>query len=105
MKPGVTWTLSSALLGGCNLGSERGVFPRSTEAFATGDPAFIADALGVLAKLKGMTALARETGLSRESLYRSLSRTGNPELATLLKVATALGLSLSAAPRAKPSDK
>jgi probable addiction module antidote protein len=75
-----------------------------SEAFATGDPSFIADALGVLAKLKGMTALARETGLSRESLYRSLSRTGNPELATLLKVATALGLTLSAAPRAKPSD-
>jgi probable addiction module antidote protein len=75
-----------------------------SEAFATGDPAFIADALGVLAKLKGMTALARETGLSRESLYRSLSRTGNPELATLIKVASALGLTLSAAPRAKPSD-
>lgn len=70
-----------------------------SEAFATGDPSFIADALGILAKLKGMTALARETGLSRESLYRSLSRTGNPELATLIKVANALGLTLSAAPR------
>ena len=72
-----------------------------SEAFATGDPSFIAEALGVLGKLKGMTALARETGLSRESLYRSLSRTGNPELATLLKVATALGLKLSAAPLEK----
>lgn len=73
-----------------------------SEAFATGDTALIADALGILGKLKGMTALARETGLSRESLYRSLSRTGNPELATLLKVATALGLKLSAAPLEKP---
>ena len=73
-----------------------------SEAFATGDPSFISEALGVLGKLKGMTALARETGLSRESLYRSLSRTGNPELATLLKVTAALGLTLSAAPARKP---
>lgn len=76
-----------------------------SEAFATGDPSFIAEALGILGKLKGMTALARETGLSRESLYRSLSRTGNPELATLIKVAAALGLTLSAAPRAKPTEQ
>ena len=69
-----------------------------SEAFATGDPSFIAEALGVLGKLKGMTALARATGLSRESLYRSLSRTGNPELATLIKVAGALGLKLAASP-------
>ncbi len=69
-----------------------------SEALATGDTALIADALGILARLKGMTALARETGLSRESLYRSLSRTGNPELATLIKVARALGLSLAAKP-------
>lgn len=76
-----------------------------SEAFATGDPSFIAEALGILGKLKGMTALARETGLSRESLYRSLSRTGNPELATLIKVASALGLTLSAAPRDKPTEQ
>ncbi|MBS7805285.1 putative addiction module antidote protein [Rhizobiales bacterium TNE-4] len=76
-----------------------------SEAFATGDPSFIAEALGILGKLKGMTALARETGLSRESLYRSLSRTGNPELATLIKVAAALGLTLSAAPRDKPTEQ
>ena len=75
-----------------------------SEAFATGDPSFIAEALGVLGRLKGMTALARETGLSRESLYRALSRTGNPELATLVKVAGALGLTL-AAKAARPGDR
>lgn len=52
----------------------------------------IARALGDIARAKGMSAVARETGLSRESLYKSLSENGNPSLATVLKVAKALGL-------------
>lgn len=48
------------------------------EAVQTGDPAFIADALGVIARAKGMTDIAKQTGLSRETLYRTLSQKGNP---------------------------
>jgi probable addiction module antidote protein len=68
------------------------------EAIETGDPAFIADALGVVARSRGMSKVARETGLSRESLYRALSRDGNPELSTLLRVMRALGLRLAVKP-------
>jgi len=60
-----------------------------------GDAAFVAKALGDIARAKGMAALARETGLGRESLYKALSAEGNPQLATVLKVAKALGLKLS----------
>jgi len=63
-----------------------------------GDPAFIAKALGDIARAKGMTQLARETGLGRESLYKALSSAGNPELSTILKVTRALGVRLAAVP-------
>jgi len=56
------------------------------------DAAFIAKALGVIARAKGMTGLARDTGLGRESLYKALSEEGNPSFATILKVSQALGL-------------
>ncbi|HMT93904.1 addiction module antidote protein [uncultured Thiothrix sp.] len=62
---------------------------------AGADPAFIARALGVVARARGMTQLARETGLARENLYKALSGEGNPEFATILKVIHALGLRLS----------
>ncbi len=68
------------------------------EAFETGDPAFVADAIGVVAKARGMSQVARDAGLSRESLYKALSKTGNPELATVLKLLRALGLRLSVSP-------
>ncbi|UYM15297.1 addiction module antidote protein [Endozoicomonas euniceicola] len=64
------------------------------EAVATGHAGFIADSLGVVARAKGMTALAKATDLSRESLYRSLSGEGNPNLKTLLAVCSALGVTL-----------
>jgi len=64
-------------------------------AFETGDAPFIAHAFGIAAKARGMTEIAREAGLSRESLYRALGENGNPEFATVLKVAKALGLRLS----------
>jgi len=57
-----------------------------------GDAAFIAMALGDIARAKGMAELARETGLGRESLSKALSADGNPQLSTVLKVAKALGL-------------
>ena len=60
------------------------------------DAAGIARALGDIARAKGMTQVAREAGLSRESLYRALSENGNPSFATILKVARALGLRLHA---------
>ena len=61
------------------------------------DVAGIARALGSVARAKGMAQVARDTGLSRESLYRALSVNGNPSLATVLKVARALGIRLHAA--------
>jgi probable addiction module antidote protein len=56
------------------------------------DAAFIAKALGNIAKAKGMTQLSKDTGLGRESLYKALSGEGNPSFATILKVTHALGL-------------
>ncbi len=58
-----------------------------------GDGSLIAATLGDIAKARGMTQLAKEAGLSRESLYRSLSGKGRPEFATILKVSKALGFS------------
>ena len=66
------------------------------DAFETGDPAYIAHALGVVARSKGMSELARETGLSREQLYRSFSEQGNPTLKTMLALMKALGLDMTA---------
>ena len=67
-------------------------------ALEIGDPALVAAALGDIARAKGMTQLARDTGMGRESLYKSLSASGNPEFATILKVIAALGLQLQAKP-------
>jgi probable addiction module antidote protein len=64
------------------------------EAFEAGDPKEIAHALGVVARARGMTQLARDTGIARESLYKALSDGGNPEFATILKVMKALNLKL-----------
>jgi probable addiction module antidote protein len=69
-----------------------------TDALETGDPAFISDALGVVARARGMSGIARTAGLSRESLYRALSADGNPKFETVLRVVQALGLSFSANP-------
>ena len=62
------------------------------EAFESDDPAFITHALGIVARAKGMTEVARKTGLTRESLYKALSADGNPEFATILRVLNALDL-------------
>ncbi len=60
------------------------------------DPAVIAAALGDIARAKGMTQIAQEAGLGRESLYKALSPDGNPQFATVLKVVKALGFKLHA---------
>ena len=63
---------------------------------APDDSAGIASALGDIARARGMTQVARDAGLSRESLYKALGEDGNPSFATVLKVARALGLRLHA---------
>ncbi len=63
-------------------------------ALEDGDAALVVAALGDIARAKGMSQIARDAGLGRESLYKALSTTGNPEFATILKVVRALGLQL-----------
>lgn len=69
-----------------------------SDAFQTGDASYIAKALGVVARAKGMTDLARESGVTREQLYRSFSEKGNPTLKTLMAVMSALGVDMIARP-------
>jgi probable addiction module antidote protein len=72
-----------------------------SDAFETQDVAFISDAIGVVARAKGMKQIAQEAGVSRESLYRALSSAGNPELETVLKVLASLNIKISAQPGLK----
>ncbi|MGA2167736.1 MAG: addiction module antidote protein [Terracidiphilus sp.] len=64
-------------------------------AMEDSDPSFLAVALGTVARARGMSQIAKDAGLSRESLYKALGSDGNPELGTVLKVLQALGLKLS----------
>ena len=66
-------------------------------ALEESDPALVVAALGDIARAKGMTDIARQAGLGRESLYKALSPGGNPEFSTVLKVVKALGLRLHTA--------
>lgn len=65
-------------------------------ALEDGDPHVIVHVLGNIARARGMSQIARDTGLGRESLYKALSPEGNPEFATVLKVVKALGIKLHA---------
>jgi probable addiction module antidote protein len=67
-------------------------------ALEDGEPAVVVKALGAIARARGMSQIARDTGLGRESLYKALSPEGNPEFATVMKVVRALGLKLRAEP-------
>ena len=69
-----------------------------TAALETGDAAFVRDALGVVGRARGMAEIARMTKLNRESLYKALSETGNPEFGTVMSIWRALGMTLSARP-------
>ncbi len=79
-----------------DLGSKEAIAIFMAEAFKTNDAAYIAHALGVVARAKGMSQIASQTGLSREQLYRSFSSEGNPTLKTTLAVMKALGITLTA---------
>lgn len=81
-----------------DLSSDAAVAAFMAEAFAAGDAGYIAHALGVVARAKGMAQIASQTGLSREQLYRSFSAEGNPTLKTTLAVMKALGIELTAKP-------
>ncbi len=72
------------------------------EAFRTEDVGYIAHAVGVVARAKGMTQIAKDTGLSREQLYRSFSENGNPTLKTTIAVMKALGIALVVTPANDP---
>ncbi len=65
------------------------------DAVETGDARYIANALGAIARARGMARVAEEAELTRQALYRSLSETGDPRLTTLLGVAKSLGLKLT----------
>jgi len=85
------------------LESEEAIAVFLADALESGDSAYIAKAMGVVARAKGMTELARETGLSREQLYRSFSEQGNPTLKTMLAVMRVLGVDLTARPHNPPA--
>jgi probable addiction module antidote protein len=72
-------------------------------ALEEGDVTLVAAALGDIARAKGMSHVAREAGLGRESLYKALSPSGNPEFATIMKVIGALGMQLHATPATSKS--
>src|ERR1700722_19271608 len=65
------------------------------EALSSQDPAFITQALGTIARARGMSQIAKKSGISRESLYKALSAEGNPEFSTVIRVMQALGLRFS----------
>ena len=75
-----------------------------TDAFESGDAGHIANALGIIAKAKGMTSVAREAGVTREALYKALSERGDPKFSTVLGVARALGLKLTVTPVSEPVE-
>ena len=77
-----------------HLESDEDIVAYLEAAFEDGNPTVIAAALGDIARARGMTKVAADAGLGRESLYKALSSNGNPELATVLKVMQALGLGL-----------
>lgn len=78
-----------------DLGSPEAISVFMADAFETGDAAHIAKALGVVARAKGMSEIARETGLSREQLYRSFSEQGNPTLKNTLALMRSLGVDMT----------
>lgn len=76
-----------------------------TDALASGDAGYVANALGVIARARGMAEVARGAGVTREALYKTLSPTGDPKLTTLLGVIRSLGFSLEIRSPAEPSRR
>jgi probable addiction module antidote protein len=85
--------------------SDESLAAHMNAALATGNPALIVEVLGHLARTRGMSQVARDAGLARESLYRSLGTSGNPEFATILKVLSSMGLRLMVRDINKPKEE
>ena len=81
-----------------HLDSPRDIAAYLEAALEDGDPGLVAAALGDIARARGMTRVAQDAGVGRESLYKALSRNGNPELATAIRVIRALGLRVRLVP-------
>ena len=88
MKKATTWDAADYL------GTEADIAADLNAAFEDGDTSVIAAALGDVARAKGMTQLSKETGITRDGLYKALSPAGNPSLDTVQKVVRAFGLKL-----------
>ncbi len=88
MKKATTWDAADYL------GTEADIAAYLNAAFEDGDTSVIAAALGDVARAKGMTQLSKETGITRDGLYKALSPAGNPSLDTVQKVVRAFGLKL-----------
>jgi len=71
-----------------------------TAALESGNADFVRDALGVVAKARGTGEIGKNAGLNRDSMYKALGETGNPEFATVMRIVRTLGLTLSARPAA-----
>ena len=84
------------------LNSDERIAAYLEEAFEGGNPAVIASALGTVARARNFSMVARDTGLTRETLYKALSAEGNPTLSTLTAVTKALGFHLSIKPTITP---
>jgi probable addiction module antidote protein len=80
------------------LGSDERQAAYITAALETGEADFVRDALGIVARARGMGEIAKNAGLNRESLYKALGATGNPEFSTVMRIVDAMGLTLSARP-------
>lgn len=87
------------------LGSTKAQAELLTDALESGDAGYIANALGVIARARGMAEVARGAGVTREALYKTLSPTGDPKLTTLLGVIRSLGFSLAVQPPARRATK
>ncbi|WFU07206.1 putative addiction module antidote protein (plasmid) [Rhizobium sp. CB3171] len=81
------------------LDSEDAIDEYILAASESGDPHELAAALGVVAKARGITEVARKSGLTRQAIYKALDEDGNPELGTIARVADALGFKLSLVPK------
>lgn len=87
------------------LKTEEGMAAYLEAALEDGNPQVVTSALGAIARARGMAQIARDSGLSRESLYRALSPEGNPEMATFLKVVRAMGIHLHATAQGDPEPQ
>ena len=95
MRKTTTWDATD------HLATEADIAAYLNAAFEDGDTSVIAAALGDVARAKGMTQLAKETGITRDGLYKALSPTGNPSFDTVQKILRAFGLKLDVAPSAQ----